>query len=133
MLKRNGRPRNWLEPALRGVALPVLLFALVLAAAMPSTGSVPPALSDRFDQSFIAGEGSYPTALRTAPVLADLSGWELYLHSTTDELSDYALRPSVGTLSIPGDIAAGAGMASQSPPALRLCTSYQPQAPPLPV
>ncbi len=129
----NGRPRNWLEPALRGVRLSLLLVALMLAAAMPSTGSVPPPLSDRLDQSFIAGEGTYPAALRTAPVLADLSGWELYLHSTTEELSDYALRPSVGTLSVPGDIAAGAGMASRSPPALRLRASYQPQAPPPPV
>ncbi len=129
----NGRPRNWLEPALRGVRLSLLLVALMLAAAMPSTGSVPPPLSDRLDQSFIAGEGTYPAALRTAPVLADLSGWELYLHSTTEELSDYALRPSVGTLSVPGDIAAAAGMASRSPPALRLRTPYQPQAPPTPV
>ena len=133
MRKLNGRPRNWLEPALGGVRLRLLLFALLLAAAMPSTGSVPPALSDKSDQSFIAGEEIYPAAIRTAPVLADLSGWELYLHSTAEELTDYALRPSVGALSIAGDSAAATGMASRSPPALPLRASYQPQAPPLPV
>jgi hypothetical protein len=133
MLILQGRRRNWLAPALNGARLPFLLFALLLAVAMPSTGSAPTAHADRHDQSFIAGESAYPAAIRTAPVLADLSGWELYLHSTTEELSDYALRPSAGTLSVADDIAACAGMASRSPPTLPLRASYRPQAPPSPV
>ena len=133
MLRLNGKLKNCLETMLKGIGFPLLLVALVLAAGMPSTPSFPSAFSGKAEQSFIAGEGVHSAAMRTSPVLVDLSGWELYLHSANEGLSSFALSPSVGTLSVAGDVAAARGMALQPPPALRLRVPYRPQAPPFPV
>ena len=129
----NGKLRNCLATMLKGVGFPLLLVALGLAVAMPSAGSGPSAFSGKTERSFIAGEGAHAAAMRASPVLVDLSGWELYLHSATEGLSSFALNPSVGTLSVAGDVAAARGMAPQPPPALRLRVPYRPQAPPFPV
>jgi hypothetical protein len=118
---------------LKGIGFPLLLVALVLTAGMPSGQAFPPAILDKTEQSVSAGDGMYAAVVRTSPVLVDLSGWELYLHSATDGLSSYGLNPSTGTLPAAGDGVAGAGMAPQAPPALLFRAPYQPQAPPSPV
>lgn len=130
MLGLNGKLRNCFETMLKGVGFPLLLVALVLAAGMPSARSFPSAVPGKMVQSFIAGEGAHAAAMRASPVLVDLSGWELYLHSATKGLSSFALSPSAGTLSVAGNAAAAHGMASQPPPPLRLRVPYRPQAPP---
>ncbi len=133
MLRSSGKPTGCFETMLKSVGFPLLFVALAFAAILPSARSFPAVDSDTPRHSFIVGEGTHAATVRTSPVLLDLSGWELYLHSATEGLSSFGLSPVVGTLSLAGGGAAEVVMASQPPPALPLRISYNPQAPPIPV
>lgn len=130
MRRLSGKPRNWFETALVGAGFPLLLVALVLAAATPSAYQYPPALVDTHAQTLDAGGGeSEATAIQSSTEMVDFAGWELYLHSTTDGISSFGLNPANGQSPAIVRGAAGSRLASVAV-ALPIRASYQPQAPP---
>lgn len=129
MLRLSGKSKNWFETALVGAGFPLLLVALILAAA-PSAYRYPPALVDTHAQTLDAGGGvSEATAIQSPTETVDFAGWELYLHSITDEISSFGLSPASSRLPAIMRGAAGSRLASAAV-ALPIRASYQPQAPP---
>lgn len=131
MLRLTGKPRNWFETVLMSVGFPLLLIALVLAAATPSARSISSSIIDVSGQSVVAAEGAVRApAMGTSHVIIDLSGWELYLYGATGRLLSYGLSPAISMLSVATYLVTVPRIISWSPPALPLHAPYHPQAPP---
>ena len=130
MFRSSGKPKNWFATTLVGAGFSVLLVALILAAATPSLGNFPAAAADTPEAQAVAQEGAPESAeLRTSPVMVDLAGWELYLHSAEVGISNVGLAPSGGSRPATVRFAAADGPAPAAVPLL-FQAHYRPQAPP---
>lgn len=130
MFRLRGKPKNLLATSLVGVGFPMLLVALVLASAMPSSRIYPPFVIDAAEElSVVWDEAREVAAIKTSPVLVDLAGWELYLHRAEICLSSVVLTLTGDALSTSASRASGT-YPMAAVPSVAVGAHYQPQAPP---
>ena len=106
MVRLTGKPKNWLASIFIGAGFPVLLAALLFAAATPS--------AELYQSPIAAEEQAAPegmpeaASLTTWPMTVDLAGWEFYLHSDDGGISTVGLPPTGSALSAAaGQVIAG--------------------------
>ncbi len=131
LFRATGKPTRWFATMLVGIGFPVLLVALVLAAATPSSRIYPPSSGNGADEQGAAREGlPEVAAVGTSPVAVDLTGWELYRHCFEMGIPNVGLVPAAGMLPAAERVAATAYLMPVRV-SLPVRMHYRPQAPPV--
>jgi hypothetical protein len=130
MFRLSGKPRHWFATTVVVVGRPLLLAALILAAATPSSRVYPSFVVNAADEASAALDGMLgAVAFRTSEVAIDFAGWELYLHSTDAGLPSVGLVSAAGALPRAKRIATGPDPGTAGTP-LPIRGHYRSQAPP---